>query len=353
MKFLRAVALSLFVCALASAQSAGVFTIPEQFFTDSYGNALAGGSIYFCVAGTTCPGNPQATYTDASGSVQASNPVVLDSAGRASIWLSGSGYKVVAKNSLGVTQWTADNVVLPGLSFLAGTGSLSALTVTGNVTIGGTLGVTGAVTLSGNVSIGGTLSVGTISLTGALNANSLAIAGASTLTGNVSIGGTLGVTGAATFSGGETVTGGLATDTLSVGGSTLATVITTAIAAAGSPIALNGTVAISNISSVGVTNGNWIIFTFGTVSGSRVRVAWGSGTASNGGTIPVPSGFNSTNLQATASLNAVATTSGNQLDNINISVASGGVVTATASDNSGHNFTTTANWYGVAWITGY
>ena len=63
-------------------------------------------------------------------------------------------------------------------------GTASNLPITGNATIGGTLGVTGASTLTGNTSVGGTLGV----------------TGASTLTGNTSVGGTLAVTGAITAS---------------------------------------------------------------------------------------------------------------------------------------------------------
>lgn len=182
MKLFRALALSLFVCAGALAQNAGVFSPPEQQFFDSNGNALAGGSLYFCVAGTSCPGNPLATYTDASGDTAAPNPVVLDSGGRASIWLGSSAYKIVAEDAQANIQWTADNVVIPGLSLLSGVGSLSSLTVTGNATIGGTLGVTGAATFSGAGSFGG-----------ALSAASLAVSG------NASVGGSFSVTGDATF----------------------------------------------------------------------------------------------------------------------------------------------------------
>lgn len=66
-----------------------------------------------------------------------------------------------------------------------------------NVTVTGTLAVTGASTLTGNVSMGGTL----------------AVTGASTLTGNTTVGGTLGVTGA-------TALGATATATLAAAGTT-------------------------------------------------------------------------------------------------------------------------------------
>lgn len=76
-----------------------------QFF-DNNGNPLVGGLIYSYVAGTN---TPQASYTDASGSTPAANPVVLDSAGRADIWGSGV-YKFVIKDSVGNTIDTIDNL---------------------------------------------------------------------------------------------------------------------------------------------------------------------------------------------------------------------------------------------------
>lgn len=61
-------------------------------------------------------------------------------------------------------------------------GTASNFPITGNATIGGTLGVTGTSALTGNTTIGGTLGV----------------TGTSTLTGNTAVGGTLAVTGAIT-----------------------------------------------------------------------------------------------------------------------------------------------------------
>lgn len=79
---------------------------PYSYFTDTSGNPLAGGKIYTYAAGTT---TPQDTYTDASGTVVAANPVVLDSAGRATIWLSGN-YKIAVANAADTVLWTTDNI---------------------------------------------------------------------------------------------------------------------------------------------------------------------------------------------------------------------------------------------------
>jgi len=87
---------------------------------DANGNPLSGGKLYTCTAGATCPGTPLASYADSIGTPNA-NPVVLDSAGRATIYLSTAAcYKLVLQNSLSVTQWTQDNVCAPLASNISG-----------------------------------------------------------------------------------------------------------------------------------------------------------------------------------------------------------------------------------------
>src|SRR6266478_9579030 len=82
----------------------------QQFF-DASGNPLSGGLVVTDIAGTT---TPQATYTDSTGTVLNSNPVVLDSSGTASIWLiQNASYKFIVKNSTGVVLETVDNVLAP------------------------------------------------------------------------------------------------------------------------------------------------------------------------------------------------------------------------------------------------
>ena len=77
---------------------------------DNSGDELAGGLVYTYEAGTT---TPLATYTDLAGAVPNANPVVLDSAGRATIRLTdGVAYKYVVKDSDGVTIQTQDNVIV-------------------------------------------------------------------------------------------------------------------------------------------------------------------------------------------------------------------------------------------------
>ena len=81
----------------------------QQFF-DNTGLPLNGGLIYTYQAGSS---TALATYTDVSGSIANSNPIVLDSSGRLTneIWLSyGYFYKFVVKTSAGTTLGTYDNI---------------------------------------------------------------------------------------------------------------------------------------------------------------------------------------------------------------------------------------------------
>jgi microcystin-dependent protein len=73
---------------------------------DANGDPYSGGKLYTYTAGTT---TPKAAYTDSALSVEADNPVILDSRGEAVIYLSGS-YKLVLKDSDDVTIWTVDGV---------------------------------------------------------------------------------------------------------------------------------------------------------------------------------------------------------------------------------------------------
>lgn len=124
--------LSCFVClaSFCTAQTAVLAPLPRQCFVDSLslGKPLASGLIYTCSAGTSCPGTPLATFTDSTGVIQNQNPIQLDGAGCAAIWLStGLGYKFVAQNSLGVQEWSADNVT--GLASTLTTSIASVTTV--------------------------------------------------------------------------------------------------------------------------------------------------------------------------------------------------------------------------------
>jgi hypothetical protein len=77
-----------------------------QFFTNA-GVPMASGLLYTYAAGTT---TPLTTYTDSTGLVANTNPVILDSRGEASIWLSTVGYKFKLATPANVDIWTQDNI---------------------------------------------------------------------------------------------------------------------------------------------------------------------------------------------------------------------------------------------------
>lgn len=81
-----------------------------QFFDDS-GNVLVSGLLYSYVPATT---TPKTTYSDAALATPNANPIVLDGAGRCSLFLTdGELYKFVLKDEDGNTIWTRDNVKSP------------------------------------------------------------------------------------------------------------------------------------------------------------------------------------------------------------------------------------------------
>ena len=121
-----------------------------QTFSDSSGRPLSGGLICTLVAGTTSGGSGQclmgqlkATFTDSTAGVTNQNPIVLNSAGQASIWLSSGGYKFVVMNSSGAVQRVVDNVQDFSFSLLKGIAAAGTDSLLSHVATG-----TGAVTRS-------------------------------------------------------------------------------------------------------------------------------------------------------------------------------------------------------------
>ncbi len=163
-----------------------------------------------------------------------------------------------------------DNTIDLGTSSLkykdvhsAGTAFLAAVSASGNVTIGGTLGVTGLITATGGVS--GSVTSSNATITGGTINNTViggVTAAAANFTtvgtsGNVTIGGTLGVTGLITATGGvsgnitsssATITGGTINNT-TIGATTASTGAFTTLSASTSlttPVVTNaGTLALS------------------------------------------------------------------------------------------------------------
>jgi hypothetical protein len=84
---------------------------PKLQFFGTDGLPLVGGKLYTYQAGTT---TPIATYTDNTQATLNTNPVILDSAGEANVWLSDAvNYKYILKTSADVTLFTVDYVSVP------------------------------------------------------------------------------------------------------------------------------------------------------------------------------------------------------------------------------------------------
>lgn len=86
---------------------ADLLPVLKQRFFDSNGAPLAGGKLYSYVAGTT---SPAATYTDQTGTVANTNPIILDSNGYADVWIKSGSFKFILKDASDVLLWTVDNV---------------------------------------------------------------------------------------------------------------------------------------------------------------------------------------------------------------------------------------------------
>jgi hypothetical protein len=105
---------------------------PKLQFFDLNGAPLSGGKLYTYAAGTT---TPLASYTDSTGNIANTNPIILDSRGEANVWLSGDVYKFALYDSSNVLIWTVDNI--NGTTFatnFTGTGSQVAFSVVNGFT---------------------------------------------------------------------------------------------------------------------------------------------------------------------------------------------------------------------------
>ena len=102
--------------AFAQLPAASQVPLPRWQPLDNNGKTVPGGKI--CTYQTGGFSNPQATYTSAAGNVQNSNPIILDSAGRANVWFgNGLTYRVVFQQpgnnfcpGTGATIWTQDGI---------------------------------------------------------------------------------------------------------------------------------------------------------------------------------------------------------------------------------------------------
>lgn len=119
---------------------------PIATFLTTTGAPLAGGKIFTYAAGTS---TPLATYTDSTGLIQNANPVILNSAGQASIWFTSAAYKITVQNSAGVPQYTTDNFLISSLLS-------SNNAFLGNNTFAGSSIFNGAVTMNAGGALSGT-----------------------------------------------------------------------------------------------------------------------------------------------------------------------------------------------------
>lgn len=89
---------------------ASLFTDGKFQAFDDNGDPLSGGKLYSYTAGTL---TAKSTYTTHAGNVANANPVVLDSEGRASVWLGTGSYRFILKDSADVTIWDEDPISGP------------------------------------------------------------------------------------------------------------------------------------------------------------------------------------------------------------------------------------------------
>lgn len=95
----------------------------QQFFDDN-GAVLNGGKLYTYQAGTVTPAT---TYSDVDLTTPNANPIILDAAGRCTIYLAASSYKYVLKTSADVTVWTQDNIQSYAVGQSGGLGEIFTL----------------------------------------------------------------------------------------------------------------------------------------------------------------------------------------------------------------------------------
>ena len=110
---------------------------------DTSGNVLSGGKVYTYNAGTL---TPKATYVDSAGATPATNPIILDSAGRAQVYADGA-FKLVVDDSSNANIYAWDNLYFarvtsavsqwPDIYGGTSTGSASVYAVTVPLTISG------------------------------------------------------------------------------------------------------------------------------------------------------------------------------------------------------------------------
>jgi len=95
--------------------------VVRQRFFDDEGQPLAYGKLYTYQAGSS---TPLTTYLDKDGTPN-ENPVTLDAAGYADIWIGSRSYKFVLQDSDGNEIWTQDDISIPQVENGFSTGELN------------------------------------------------------------------------------------------------------------------------------------------------------------------------------------------------------------------------------------
>jgi hypothetical protein len=117
----------------------------KQQFVDQNGLPYAGGQLFSYTAGTS---TPQVTYTDETGATPNTNPIILDAAGRANVWLGSGAYKFVLEDVNSNVIWTVDQVSVTSNgsnlgspnTFTIADNQSSAQNITGLLMVGSTNG---------------------------------------------------------------------------------------------------------------------------------------------------------------------------------------------------------------------
>ena len=107
--------------------------VKARFFITGTNRPLAGGLLYTYLVGTT---TPAATYSDNAGTPN-TNPIVLNADGECDLYLDDSvNYRMILKNSAGVTQFDEDRVSSINSAQLAALDATAALTAADRVQTG-------------------------------------------------------------------------------------------------------------------------------------------------------------------------------------------------------------------------
>ena len=106
--------------------------LKPRFFITGTNRPLAGGLMYTYKAGTTTPAK---TYSDDAGT-ENTNPIQLDSDGQCDLFLDDAvSYRIILKNSAGVTQFDKDRIASIGSTQVQSFNSIAALQLRSGTTI--------------------------------------------------------------------------------------------------------------------------------------------------------------------------------------------------------------------------